>query len=84
VVRPSGRSFPGVAQTHLYPTITPVNSFRLVLNDYFNAGLPLLPDRAYTFKNLTHLYDFTDITKLVQPIPVLPTPDPSPPPNGGH
>jgi hypothetical protein len=76
--------FPGVAQTHLYPTITPVNSFRLVLNDYFNAGLPLLPDRAYTFKNLTHLYDFTDITKLVQPIPVLPTPDPSPPPNGGH
>ena len=46
---------PGVSQTHLYPTITPVNSFRVVLNDYFNAGLPLLPDRAYTFKSLKNI-----------------------------
>jgi hypothetical protein len=70
---------PGVSQTHLYPTITPVNSFRVVLNDYFNAGLPLLPDRAYTFKSLKNIYDFTDVTKLVQPLAAPPTPAASPP-----
>jgi hypothetical protein len=28
----------------LYPTITPVNTFRVVLNAYFGQNLPLLPD----------------------------------------
>jgi hypothetical protein len=28
----------------LYDSISPVNSFRVVLNKYFNAGLPLLKD----------------------------------------
>ena len=31
----------------LYPTITPVNSFRLVFNHYFGATYPLLPDQSY-------------------------------------
>ena len=31
----------------LYPSITPVNSLRVVLNTYFKAGLPLLPDHTY-------------------------------------
>jgi len=30
----------------LYPSVTPVNSFRIVLNNYFNASLPLLPDSS--------------------------------------
>jgi hypothetical protein len=30
-----------------YPTITPVNTFRLVLRQYFGADLPLLEDRSY-------------------------------------
>jgi len=28
----------------LYPSISPVNSFRVVFNDYFGANYPLLPD----------------------------------------
>ncbi len=28
----------------LYPTITPVNSFRIVFDEYFGANYPLLPD----------------------------------------
>lgn len=32
----------------LYPTITPVNSFRLIFNQYFNANLPLLDDKSIT------------------------------------
>jgi hypothetical protein len=35
------------AQSGLYDSITPVNSFRVVLNDYFAANLPLLPDRSF-------------------------------------
>jgi hypothetical protein len=31
----------------LYPSITPVNSFRVVLNAVFGTHLPLLPDRTY-------------------------------------
>jgi hypothetical protein len=31
----------------LYPTITPVNSFRVILNEYFGANYPLLPDVSY-------------------------------------
>ncbi|HSA99441.1 MAG TPA: sulfatase-like hydrolase/transferase [Anaerolineales bacterium] len=31
----------------LYPSITPVNSFRVVLNSYFGQNLPLLKDQSY-------------------------------------
>jgi hypothetical protein len=31
----------------LYPSISPVNSFRVVLNAVFGTQLPLLPDRTY-------------------------------------
>lgn len=34
----------------LYPSITPVNTFRVVLNNYFNAGLPLLKDSCIMIK----------------------------------
>jgi hypothetical protein len=32
----------------LYDTITPVNTFRLVFNYYFNSNLDVLPDLSYT------------------------------------
>ncbi len=31
----------------VYDTITPVNTFRMVLNEYLGASLPLLPDKSY-------------------------------------
>jgi hypothetical protein len=31
----------------LYPSITPVNTFRVILNEYFGQNLPLLADRSY-------------------------------------
>ncbi len=31
----------------LYSSISPVNSFRVILNHYFHASLPLLPDKSY-------------------------------------
>ena len=30
----------------LYPTITPVNSFRVIFNKYFDQNYPLLDDKA--------------------------------------
>jgi len=34
-------------QDSLYPSMTPVNSFRAIFNCYFDAGLPMLPDNVY-------------------------------------
>lgn len=53
---------PGDLRTRPYPAITPVNTFRLILNDYFGAELPLLPDRTYIFTDPYHLYNFEDVT----------------------
>lgn len=40
--------FPGIKRTGLYQTITPVNYFRVLMNDYFHTNVALLPDRNYT------------------------------------
>jgi len=42
----------------LYPSISPVNSFRVVLNSYFGTNFPLLKDVSY-YSSLSHKYDFT-------------------------
>jgi len=43
---------PGVtANKVLYPSITPVNSFRAILNIYFGTNLEILPDRSFIFQN---------------------------------
>jgi hypothetical protein len=33
--------------TDLYPSISPVNSFRIIFNEYFGKNYPLLPDISY-------------------------------------
>jgi len=38
---------PGKGSAKLYPTISPVNSFRLIFDEYFGANYPLLPDETY-------------------------------------
>jgi hypothetical protein len=57
--------FPGGDRGLLYPTITPVNSFRVLLNRYFGFDLPLLEDRSY-FSPWSEPYDFVDITGLLE------------------
>lgn len=81
---------PGVADPEaagLYPEITPVNTFRVILNTYFDADLPLLEDRSYIFTDERHFYDWTDVTEVlneepgtdVRPIPTGLPPLPTPP-----
>ena len=49
----------------LYDTITPVNSFRVLLTTAFGAKYPLLPDRSF-YSTASHPYDFTEVTKLIR------------------
>ena len=38
---------PDGGESKLYPTITPVNSFRVILDYYFQTDFGLLEDRSY-------------------------------------
>jgi hypothetical protein len=57
---------PGVDNTVLYPTISPVNSFRMIFNLYFHTNFPLLPDVSYAFIDHQHPYSFFDVTDVVK------------------
>jgi hypothetical protein len=35
------------AKSLLYPTISPINSFRVIFDSYFNGKLDLIPDKSY-------------------------------------
>jgi hypothetical protein len=57
--------FPGVDKSVFYPSITPVNSFRLVFNLYFGTNLELLPDKYYYWYP-GQPYRFIDVTERLQ------------------
>lgn len=57
--------FPDQDYDLLYPEITPVNSFRVILNKFFAAELDLLEDRSY-YSLFLKPYQFTDITEQAQ------------------
>lgn len=48
----------------LTPDLSPVNTFRVVLNTFFGTDLELLPNRTY-FSPQSWPYDFTDITDQI-------------------
>lgn len=50
----------------LYPTITPVNTFRVIINKYFNQDLPLLEDRSL-FSEYDIPYNYVEIPNTCQP-----------------
>jgi hypothetical protein len=58
---------PESCRAKLYPTITPVNSFRVVFNCALGASLSLLPDRTYYTPDLRlHDYSFEPVEGLVK------------------
>jgi len=50
----------------LYPSISPVNTFRVILNQYFGAQLRILEDRNY-WSTAAEPLRFEDVTERVQP-----------------
>jgi hypothetical protein len=57
---------PGVDKSILYPSITPVNSFRVVFDLYFGGDFKLLPDKSYAFSDNARLYDFIDVSDKIK------------------
>lgn len=55
---------PSRVRRGLYPTISPVNSFRVVLSREFGWSLPLLPDRTF-YSTAAEPYAFTEVTRLI-------------------
>ena len=51
---------PGNGEAKLYPNISPVNSFRLIFDEYFGANYPLLPDKTYIGDVLTEPDPYAD------------------------
>lgn len=51
---------PDEVKNALYPSISPVNSFRLLFDKYFGANYPLLPDVSY-YSNYATPYEYTII-----------------------
>ncbi len=56
--------FPDIDSKVIYDGITPVNSFRLVLNNYLNGDYELLEDRIY-FSTYQNMLNFTDVTSII-------------------
>lgn len=54
--------FPNKKYNLLYPSITPVNSFRVVFNTFFGEKHKLLEDKNYVFYDDDNYYKFTDVT----------------------
>jgi hypothetical protein len=57
--------FPQGETDLLYPSISPINSFRTVFNTYFGTSFELLPDRTY-FSLFEVPYNFLDVTDKVR------------------
>ena len=56
--------FPDQNYADLYEDITPVNTFRVIFNQYFGADYELLEDRSY-FASWSQPYLFVDVTEDV-------------------
>jgi hypothetical protein len=56
---------PDQVRKDLYDTITPVNTFRIILTNLFGAAMAQLPDKTY-YSRASKPFDFIDITTQVQ------------------
>ena len=57
---------PNGGEAGLYPSISPVNSFRLILSEYFGYDFPLLEDTSY-FSTIENFFDFSLVPNNCKP-----------------
>ena len=50
----------------LYKSITPVNTFRIIFNTYFETNYELLNDESYLSKSPEEPYSFTRVTDIIK------------------
>ena len=58
---------PDKNENPLYNTMTPVNTFRVLFNDYFNTNFEILEDRIF-FSAYDKPYNFIDVTHLFRDV----------------
>lgn len=58
--------FPDQDYTSLYPAISPVNSFRILMNQFFNGTYTIFPDWHY-YSSWEHPFDFIEVKKTSLP-----------------
>lgn len=63
---------PGVKTEVIPPDIATVNLFRVVLNEYFGAQLPLLENKQYFYRDTQAYYDFEDVSGRLDDTCALP------------
>jgi hypothetical protein len=56
---------PGITDPGLYPTITPVNTFRKIFDLYLGTHFGSLPDEAYVYKDDDHPYMLERVTERI-------------------
>jgi hypothetical protein len=56
---------PGVTGRGLHPGISPVNTYRVVFNEYFGTNLDILPDRSFVSVGDRKPYQFIDATEVL-------------------
>lgn len=57
---------PDSDETSLYDSITPVNTFRLIISSIINSKIDLVPDLNYVYQNDNNLYKYIDVTEKVR------------------
>jgi hypothetical protein len=62
--------FPDQDYHRLYPTITPVNSFRVVFNQYFDTNLEILEDKSY-YATWLAPYVFSDVSSEIHSCEII-------------
>ncbi len=55
---------PGLDRDPIYDEITPVNTFRVIFNEYFGANLRLLPDRHF-YATWARPFAYIPVTKIL-------------------
>ena len=55
---------PEISENRFHENITPVNSFRIIFNDYFNGSYKILEDRNY-WNTGDAPWDFHDVTEII-------------------
>jgi hypothetical protein len=58
--------FPDQDYTRLYPSISPVNSFRVLLDQFFGENYALIPDQHY-YSPWNYPFDFVEVKDLSLP-----------------
>ena len=56
--------FPNLDYNHMYETITPVNTFRIILNEYFDDEYELLQDKNF-WSHSDKPYQYIDVTDML-------------------